>query len=244
MRSLSGRTVLIVDDEPLYREVLREEFEFTGASVIEAGSGQEALRQIKANPQIEVVVSDIKMPDGDGVFLLDELRKKHASKPAVILISGFSDLSIDQAFAKGAEGVFAKPCNIDTVVERIEKHLQDADLRYATSAAPQVSHKISLDFKNQDPVRMLSQIGRGGFSFRTSENIPNNSMIGFELQLARGETFSGTAVIRWVRRETNGESVYGCEWTSLSESARTRLKTKQTSDETIAHIPNKPLAAA
>ena len=71
---LTTRTVLIVDDEPSLRELLREVFslERTGR-ILTASSGNEALKIIRTT-KVDAVISDVRMPDGDGIALLDGIR--------------------------------------------------------------------------------------------------------------------------------------------------------------------------
>ena len=60
-----GKTILVVDDEPDLREITSFELEYNGASVITAAGGYEALDIIKKN-KINLVISDVRMPDGSG----------------------------------------------------------------------------------------------------------------------------------------------------------------------------------
>lgn len=98
--------VLVVDDEPDVRELLCEEIDLLGYSTISAASGRQALEKL-ASEAVDVVVSDVRMPDGDGLFLLKELRAKF--RIPVILISGFTDLTPASGFDLGAVAVLAKP---------------------------------------------------------------------------------------------------------------------------------------
>lgn len=113
-----GKLILIVDDEVELRSILREELEFHGADVIEAHGGYQALQQIQTNP-VDVVVSDIRMPEGDGITLLQSIRKLNPKKPSVYLVTGFSDLKKEEAFSLGAQGILVKPFNLEEVSQMI-----------------------------------------------------------------------------------------------------------------------------
>ena len=91
------KSVLVVDDEEDLREILRFELEDQGYNVLEADGVDEALSQLSKN-HVDVVVSDIRMPERSGIELLKEIRIKHHDKPALIFMSGFADVSLSRAF--------------------------------------------------------------------------------------------------------------------------------------------------
>ncbi len=74
--------ILVVDDEELIVELLESYLERKGFEIFTASSGFKAFAILKENPQIDLVISDIRMADGTGVELLEkinsELTKKHA----------------------------------------------------------------------------------------------------------------------------------------------------------------------
>ena len=69
------RTVLVVDDEELLREIWQEQFSSEGFKVLTASSGDEGIEQIKNN-KIDIVVTDLKMPKSSGIKLLEYIKNK------------------------------------------------------------------------------------------------------------------------------------------------------------------------
>ena len=104
--------ILVVDDEPVLREVLVEELRFEGHQVWEATGGIEGL-EIVRNNELDVVISDIRMPKGDGVELLKAIKNINPTKPIVFLITGFTDYQEKVLLDLGAEAVVRKPFSID-----------------------------------------------------------------------------------------------------------------------------------
>lgn len=103
-----GASILLVDDEPhslfSISEVLREE----GFQTITARDGKEALEKLKTN-SIDLIITDEKMPDLNGMDLLLEVKKTHPDIP-VILITAFGSISLAvEALKKGAYYFFEKP---------------------------------------------------------------------------------------------------------------------------------------
>lgn len=117
--------VLVVDDEPVLREMIASEFQMRGFETVEAGSGRDGLELVRRQ-HIDVVVSDIRMPNGDGVSLLKGIKALDDNQTAVFLMSGYSDYSLEQIKALGAEELFPKPCRLDHIIDTVERYLQIA----------------------------------------------------------------------------------------------------------------------
>jgi CheY-like chemotaxis protein len=101
-------TILIVDDDAALRNTIVFDFKRKGFDVLSAENGLSAMELIRAK-QVHLVISDIRMPKGDGVKLLEEIRAYHSEIPVVILITGFADVSEEDCKKKGAKEVFSKP---------------------------------------------------------------------------------------------------------------------------------------
>lgn len=122
MEQFAGKTFLIVDDEELLREYFVEEFTDLGAKTISASNSKEALDLVAKN-KIDVILSDIRMPGGDGVSLIKQIKKQNDEKPLVFLITGFSDIEPAEAVTMGAETIFKKPFDFNLIATKIAEHL-------------------------------------------------------------------------------------------------------------------------
>ncbi|MBC8031987.1 MAG: response regulator [Pyrinomonadaceae bacterium] len=110
--------VLVVDDELAVREVLRESLEAEGCDVVVAESGEMALKLYDAaEGNLDVVFTDIGMPEMSGWELAREIRKRSDTIPLAI-VSGWADaISCDDRQAISADWVVAKPFDIETIAE-------------------------------------------------------------------------------------------------------------------------------
>jgi CheY-like chemotaxis protein len=124
-------TVLVVDDEEDVRGVLREILELGGHRVVEACSGKAALARLARGP-VDLVLSDIRMPDGDGWSLLAEIRRQDPRRPPVVLITGFSDATSEEARARGAQELISKPCDLLALLDTVDAQVRAAAPRPAT----------------------------------------------------------------------------------------------------------------
>ncbi len=115
-QKFSGKTVLIVDDESEIREMVAESLEECGAKVFQATNGTIAIEILKKE-KIDAVVSDVRMPGGDGVFLLAESRKLPHPIPPILLMTGYSDLTAEEAIRKGATQLINKPFGLGGIID-------------------------------------------------------------------------------------------------------------------------------
>jgi len=123
MAEFSGKSILVVDDDEDLREVLVFEVERLGFSVGSAVSGRDALSQLEKKLP-DVVLTDIRMPNGDGIELLESIKKRDLKSPIVILMTGYSDTDSKEALKKGASALLVKPFPSSVLVEILRTHLQ------------------------------------------------------------------------------------------------------------------------
>jgi CheY-like chemotaxis protein len=108
--------VLVVDDETAVREVLCEALEAEGCEVLSAEGGEKALQLYDARQgKVDIVFTDIGMPEMSGWELASEIRKRSETVPLAI-VSGWADaISVDARNAIKADWVVSKPFDIATI---------------------------------------------------------------------------------------------------------------------------------
>ena len=120
-------TLLIVDDEDLVRWSLRERFTRDGGTVIEAATAADAIRHLE--PGVDLVLLDMRLPDGDGLEVLRRMKELAPDTP-VILMTAFSSVeSAVEAMKLGAYSYVAKPFNLDEVAVVVANALETSRLR-------------------------------------------------------------------------------------------------------------------
>ena len=121
-------TILITDDERSIRNALKEILEFENYRVIEAESGDKALKVIKNEPLIDLVLLDIKMQGMDGMETLVKVKELKPELP-VIMISGHGTIKIAvEATKMGAFDFLEKPPDLNRLLISIRNGLQSSEL--------------------------------------------------------------------------------------------------------------------
>jgi signal transduction histidine kinase/ActR/RegA family two-component response regulator len=118
------RKILVVDDEPLNRSMLRELLSAVGFDTVAAESTEQALSLLKDS--FDAVISDIRMPGDDGHTFCRRLRSSDEAKNLIIIASSGSVFADDQrlALASGFNDFLAKPVMVAELFEILSRHLK------------------------------------------------------------------------------------------------------------------------
>lgn len=119
---------LVVDDDAQVRAALVRVIELQGLTCRQASSGAEAIQMLRAGGEIPLCISDIYMPEMDGVTFLREALKLYPDM-AVIMLTGVAEVSTAvECLQLGALDYISKPVLIDEVKARVQKALEKRDL--------------------------------------------------------------------------------------------------------------------
>lgn len=117
--------VLVVDDEPMLVRSLQRFLRREGFEVVTAEHGLAALAVLEQAP-VDVVLSDVRMPEMDGPTLLDRIRARWVPPPPVILLTGYADASDGELVRRGAHAVLGKPIEPVVLVTLLRQVLPEA----------------------------------------------------------------------------------------------------------------------
>jgi DNA-binding response OmpR family regulator len=120
---MEGKHVLVVDDQPSMRLLLRKFLEAAGHRVSEARDAGSAFSQVKADPP-DIVVLDLKMPGASGHSVLTQLKADPAFKAPVLVLTGQTDwTNVDATIAEGADAFMSKTTPREQLLAKIEELL-------------------------------------------------------------------------------------------------------------------------
>lgn len=143
-------TILVVEDDPTLREVLCETLQLAKYTVATAENGQDALREIKRNTAISLVVSDVQMRPMDGHQLLQSVKQMHPKIP-VILMTAFGTVEkAVSAMHDGAVDYLVKPFEADALVELVA--------RFVIPGIQQDESFVAVDIRSQELARVARRV--------------------------------------------------------------------------------------
>lgn len=238
----SGYKILVVDDEEDIREAVGEFLEDEGFQVFLASSGNEGFEKVNGEG-IDLIVSDINMPNGSGVELLDNIKGENLEKPVLVFMTGFANISKEEAFAKGAERVFPKPVDYDALIEAV-KELVESKVKLWQRAYERKD--VNLEVKVESLGRAIEtrtlNIARGGMFICLNKDLPQiGDELNFKINFSDENEypFEGRCVVRWVRHESEEDlqQGVGVEFMNLPEDSIIFLKNYLKENISRTYIP-------
>jgi len=218
-----------------------------GYEVFVADNGRSAHLMLEIEP-IRVVISDVRMPNGGGLELLREMRDRYAVCPAVILMSGHADLTLEDSLAEGASAILQKPFPIQDLLERVEievaRSKRAAGARY--TERPELQFKIDVELSGASDISQgdVVNIGRGGMFLAIRYPLPPvGESIRFKIRVNDVEkkigVLEGIGKVRWIRSKAAEGLPVGCgvEFVSLTDSSTESLSNLLLFLDTKGFIP-------
>jgi len=117
--------VLLVDDEEAFVTAMRRRLEKRNVKVSVALSGRQAIRLLGEDPDVDIVVLDVRMPEMDGIQTLKEIKRLFPGLEVVMLTGHGTFASAVEGMKQGACDYLMKPCDIDELLAK----MQEAKLR-------------------------------------------------------------------------------------------------------------------
>jgi cyclic di-GMP phosphodiesterase len=115
---------LVVDDEPMVRRAVVRMLEAQGFACVEAGSGREGLDVLVGTGELPLVISDVRMPELDGLGFLTEVRRLFPDT-AVVMLSGIAETSVAvECLHLGAADFLTKPIEMSEMHARVARALE------------------------------------------------------------------------------------------------------------------------
>ena len=243
MKKLEGLRVLIVDDEPGIRSILKLELELEGANIFEAKDGLEGFKVVEDHKP-DIVLSDYRMPNSNGLDLLLKLKSLNPFLPSFIFITGFADISEEDAYNFGADAIFGKPFDIDEIIKKIVDLKRTFRERFqvpVTISGPKVQIRLKLSGLTESSNANLLNIGRGGMFISTEMTPPVGTTFHFEIAFNDGHysPLIGSAVVRWVRTKKSDQnnSGFGAEFKELNDKSTENFMEFLKACKPIPYIP-------
>ncbi|WP_374564741.1 response regulator [Ideonella sp.] len=118
-----AKTILIVDDSSSLRTVVRMALARAGYDVLEAADGVEGVAQLDKAGKVNLIVSDVNMPNMDGITFVTKVKQhpRHKFTPVIMLTTEGQDEKKNQGRAAGAKAWIVKPFNPPQLLDAVSK---------------------------------------------------------------------------------------------------------------------------
>jgi CheY-like chemotaxis protein len=233
---LKDATLLVVDDEPQYREIIIGWFSREGSRVLAADSGIHAL-ELLGKEKVHAIITDIRMPVMDGSELVKQVNAAGKYTPAAVSISGFSDLTAREAYDLGIEAQLSKPVERKVLISSVRRSLMEREELWAEPFRSTTLPTVKFEYESHVSALRKKQIlfGRGGFCVRSKVLFKETSCAGFELHFADdGQLVSLQGIVRW---SAPREELAGIEITGVSHQGRAWVAGLARGNESVSFIP-------
>jgi CheY-like chemotaxis protein len=236
---LNEASVMVVDDETALRDIFAKWLRQSGCQkVLTANNGLEAMEAI-AKTQVDVLITDVRMPVMDGVELVRKLTEMNRRLPCIIFVSGFGDVDLREMYDLGVEAFLTKPFRIEDLSTSLENALADRRALWTSSmeTPPRQSLRIeigSLDAVAGDSAEPCFRLGRGGFSARSAEAI-GLGKVAFDCSFSnRHPPLKGEGYVRWRSRT---DHTLGIEFAFLDAPGREWILDAIEREKPLSFIP-------
>jgi CheY-like chemotaxis protein len=123
-RAEAGETVIVVEDEPVVRDLIVETLEDLGYRALEAADGPAGLRVIESQARVDLLVTDVGLPGMNGRQLADRARERHPDLK-VLFITGYAEnAAIASGFLEPGMEMITKPFPIDVLATRVRNMIE------------------------------------------------------------------------------------------------------------------------
>ena len=120
----NGKTILVIDDEEFLIKICEMMLKRLGHKVFKAHSGSEGLKIFETNKnQIDLIISDLNMPEMDGQEVIDRLRKIDRNVKVLLSSGALLDSDEKEVIKRGFNGLLKKPYKINTLSEKMTEIL-------------------------------------------------------------------------------------------------------------------------
>ncbi len=154
------RRILVVDDEPNMCNALTILLEKHNYSVCTASDGKEAIHRIKQGEVVDLVISDLKMPNVDGMGVLKFLKGNKRDIPLVLITAYGSIEAAVEAMKMGAADFITKPFNKDVICHVIDRIFQIENLSQENRHLKNIIQKEKLVYKSQSMQQTMNTVAK------------------------------------------------------------------------------------
>jgi len=217
-----ARTVLVADDTAFVRDRFKSAIEGAGHQAVTVQNGQELLAQVQARKSaIDLIVLDLRLPQGHGVALLKAIRKLD-QHPAIVVFSGTiaSADEVRQLETLGVVGYVNEYTAVQHILPSLVPHLFPDRSNRRSSPRVVLGIPISYRFGNTIAAALTLNISHGGLAIRTTSPLAVDTAVRLRFRLPSGKNeIEADARIAWTDRRLG----MGLQFTRVSPGDQAQI---------------------
>jgi CheY-like chemotaxis protein len=245
-KKLENLRILLVDDDPDILDLLVNQFAVFNLHPSTASSGNEAYKLIQQQ-EVDVVITDSRMNHGDGMSLLQNIRKDNHSSPNIFFLTGYTDYTLEELYEAGADGLFEKPFSSRALIEAARRAVNPRAIQWNVPPADEPSLHVQRQFSSfEDAINSGDlHFGRGGFFLKLESDDPTslNHITNFEIKFHSGSmpSLEGAGKIKWLRLQSmnNFPAGFGFEISHIGKDCRQDFIDWLEKQDFLSYIPRK-----
>jgi two-component system, NtrC family, response regulator HydG len=126
---LQNKTILIIEDSQVCLALIRAFFRDTGATLLLADTAEAAWQLFTAN-DFDLVLTDLRLPDADGLALVKRMKQARPEIPVIIQTACTVDFSENECMTSGCDDYISKPYPRKLFMEKVLKHLSKSEISH------------------------------------------------------------------------------------------------------------------
>jgi len=219
---LATRTVLVADDTAFVRDRFKAAIEAAGHEAVTVQTGQEVLAQVRANvARFDLIVLDLRIPQGNGVTLLQAIRKLD-HRPGIVVFSGTiaNADEVRQLETLGVVGYVNEYTAVQHILPSLLPHLFPDESNRRSSPRVALNIPVAYRFGNTIAAALTINVSLGGLAIRTTSPLAMDTpvRVRFRMPTSKNE-IDAEARVAWSDRRLG----MGLEFTKIREADQAQI---------------------
>jgi uncharacterized protein (TIGR02266 family) len=220
---VAAKTVLVADDTAFVRDRFKVAIEGAGHRAVTARNGPELLGCMRTSKdEIDLIVLDLRLPQGNGVAMLRAIRKMDQDRPPVMIFSGTIKNAdeVRELGTLGVAGYVNEYISVQHIVPALVPHLFPDSSNRRSSPRVVLGIPVAYRFGNTIAAALTLNISRGGLSIRTTSPLAVGTAVKVRFRLpATKKDIDTDATIAWTDRRVG----MGLQFTNLSAADQAHI---------------------
>jgi uncharacterized protein (TIGR02266 family) len=219
--TLAKRTVLVADDTAFVRDRFKAAIEAAGHNAVTVQTGQELLAHVRANSRIDLIVVDLRIPQGNGVMLLQAIRKLDHRAGIVVFSGTIANADeVRQLETIGVLGYVNEYTAVHHILPSLLPHLFPKGANRRSSPRVALGIPVAYRFGNTIAAALTINISHGGLAIRTTNPLSVDTPVKVRFRLPSGKSEIDThGRVTWADRRLG----MGVKFTKIDEPDQAQI---------------------